>query len=88
MGNLAKDLLAAKSLNTTRSFLCQIGKFTETLDEADRDALTKALLNNDVQLVAVYRALQQNGHDLSYDCLARHRRRVRGGQGCSCPVAI
>ena len=84
MGNLAKDLREAK--NTMRSNnQCTFGRLILTLDPEDQKALEVALNNEHLQTIAIYRALENNGIEIGYDVLARHRRRKNGG-GCRCPI--
>lgn len=88
MGKLAKDLLSAQSLNTTRVHnLCGVGKFVSTLDDDDRKAFKAAMDNPDIQVIAIARTLENNGITLGYDLIARHRRRAIGS-GCRCPADL
>lgn len=88
MGQLAKDLQAGESLNTTRSeLLCGFGQLLMTLDAEDRKSLTEALDNPKLQTIAIYRVLTNNNLKIGYDVVARHRRRAQGG-GCRCPIEL
>lgn len=86
MGKLAKDLHSAQTLNTNRlQNLCGVGRFVETLDDEDRKAFIEAINNPKIQIKAIHRALEKHGIEVSYELLARHRRRAKGG-GCRCPA--
>lgn len=88
MGQLAKDLQTAHNQNTNRSHnLCGVGKMMMTLEPDDRVALKAAFDNEGVQIIAILRTLQANDIKISYDLLARHRRRSIGS-GCRCPSEL
>lgn len=88
MGQIAKDLQAGESLNTSRTdLLCGFGQIFIKLDPEDKKGLSEALDNPKLQTIAIYRVLTNNDFKIGYDVLARHRRRAQGG-GCRCPLDL
>ena len=64
---------------------CSIGKFIESLDDAEGASIREAFADVDVTAMAIGRVLVRR-YDMSFSdtTLNRHSRGVNGGNGCSC----
>ena len=64
---------------------CGIGKFIESLDDAEGASIREAFADVDVTAMAIGRVLVRR-YDMSFSdtTLNRHSRGVNGGNGCSC----
>ena len=60
--------------------VCGVSAVLETLADDDRAALLDALGNGAYRSSDITRALQDEGHEIGYDAVSRHRRGA-----CKCP---
>ena len=76
----------ANSVHVDR-VLCKVRAFLDTLPTAERVDVADAV--DDLELTAPALAdtiLSRYGVDIAHEVVARHRRRLKNGNGCKCPV--
>lgn len=63
---------------------CKISRIYSELDTEDRRALEDLIDQSKISASAISRLLNQNGFEIKYATIAKHRRRA-DGSGCRCP---
>lgn len=83
MASLAKDLEHVYE-TPTRRIQCKTAILLNTLEDEDRQALTKVLEDLSITAKQIVDWLRKHGHAISADSVRRHRKRSTGA-GCQCP---
>lgn len=66
---------------------CDTGKLLQRLPDGEAEALRGALADPAWRTTWIVKALQDDGYQLSSYTVARHRKMLRGEDGCRCDEA-
>ena len=76
------DLIGVGRLNYT----CSVKRAVESLDEPLKSKLEQAIINESIVAARLTEMLRKYDINISSDVMRRHRRRMLGKDGCSCPI--
>lgn len=65
---------------------CRVGRIVHALDEPMKTKFIEALMNDNIQSSRLVEVLAQFNIAVGSDGMRKHRRRLRGKDGCGCPV--
>jgi hypothetical protein len=65
---------------------CSVKRTIDALDEPLKSKLEAAVTNEDIVVARLTEMLRKYGINISSDVMRRHRRRMLGKDGCSCPI--
>ena len=65
---------------------CKVGRVVEALDEPMKTKFSEALLNDKIESARIVEVLAEFDITVGSDVMRRHRRRLRGKDGCRCPL--
>ena len=65
---------------------CKVGKIVDALEEPMKTKFSEALLNDKIESARLVEVLAQFDIAIGSDVMRRHRRRLRGKDGCRCPL--
>ena len=64
---------------------CAVGFVLGSLDEVEAEKLAALIDGTTVPSTRIAKVLQDNGFDIQYSSINRHRNRRKGQVGCTCP---
>ena len=80
--SLLEELIADSG---RRGSECTVGKWLDSLPDGERADWDAAFANHNITASAILRALQRREIAIGLQPVSRHTRRIRRGDGCTCP---
>lgn len=65
---------------------CKVGKIVDALEEPIKTKFIEALINEKIESARLVEVLADFDITVGSDVMRRHRRRLRGKDGCRCPL--
>jgi len=86
MSELDADLDAFLEVQSERFYKqCSVAYVLEQLPQAQREKLARVIDANVIPSARIASMLSKNGYEVRDANISRHRRRLTGAAGCTCP---